>query len=210
MPWYYPEVVPGCHFASASGKARSCTTSQEVLEPVSPLHLGGPAGGAYPPPNPCAVKLGGWAVVAGVWRCLGGYCPCMLPPVPPVVLGLDPGLCELLESELRSVPMGCPQGMRPRMAVGSLKGGSQPPLLPEPLSFTSDHLPGGIRGGGFPVLPGLLCVLLGGEWGSWVFWQGRRAAMGACSCAWRCDLPQFPSLPEEKVETGLWACVVWL
>ena len=122
MPWYYPEVVPGCHFASASGRACSCTTSQEVLEPVSPLHLGGPVGGAYSPPNPCAVKLGGWAVVAGVWRCLGGYCLCTLPPVPSVVLGWDPGLCELLESELRSVPMGCPQGVRPRMAVGSLKG----------------------------------------------------------------------------------------
>lgn len=57
------------------------------------------------------------------------------------------------------------------------------------------------------MLPGLHCVL-GGAWGSWVFWQGRGAAMGARSCAWRCDLPQFPSLPEEKVETGLGLCCV--
>lgn len=196
MPWCYPEVVLGCHFASASGRAYSCTTSQEVLEPVSPLHLGGPAGGACSPsPQSLGSKVGrvgggGWSMEMS-W----GYCPCTLPPVPPVVLGSDPGLCELLGSALRSAPMGCPQGVRPRMVVGSLKGGSQSPLLPVPLSFTSHHLSGGARVGGFPVLPGLHCVLLGGGWGSW------RGAMGVC------DLPRFPSDSEEQVETVLWACV---
>ena len=38
-------------------------------------------------------------------------------------------------------------------------------------------------------------------------WEG---ALGACSCAWRHDLPRLPSLPEEQVETGLWAYVVCL
>lgn len=106
----------------------------------------------------------------------------MLPPVPPVVVGLDPGLCELLGSELRSVPMDGPQGVRPRMAVGSWNGGSQPPSLPVPLFLTSHHLPGGTRVGDFAVLPGLHCVLLDGGWGwrSWLFGQGQRGAMGGC------------------------------
>ena len=55
----------------------------------------------------------------------------------------------------------------------------------------------GVGGGG----PGFLGRDRGAPW---------EGALGACSCAWRHDLPRLPSLPEEQVETGLWAYVVCL
>ena len=81
MPLCYPEVVLGCHFASASGRAHSCATSQEVLEPVFPLHLGGPAGGLTLPLLPALhskvgrVGGGGWSVEMSVGATACACCP---------------------------------------------------------------------------------------------------------------------------------------
>lgn len=46
-----------------------------------------------------------------------------------------------------------------------------------------------------------MCFLVGS--GGPGFLAGTEGCHGSALAAWRCDLPQFPSLPEEKVETGL-------